>query len=358
MNKLKITLIIIISILIFDAILCAEVFANESENNFTNLVVFVKFADESEFVNNTYAGTTVFNILDNTYNKSMYSAADYFTTVSNGKINMQTLYLFEDGKSLTLTRLRGYYAEKDDNNSYGYEIGEESSRIYELQEDWAYAISSAIANGNKPIDINGNIYSFASLDKNKDGKIDLITVIYKNSEQNISVSWNSPLWDYQSYSNMISINKNKNTYQSGEYVQLTCTYENANGLILYRGEDNLPILSAGKICHETMHSLCLKDLYRSNQTSAVYYMSLMGKHLSPIGQYISVKERESLGWLRDEQIQTIYENGKYTLFLNSSENGTVAYKRDLPNGKTLYLEYRKFDEKGNKYDNKNKKLYS
>lgn len=134
MNKLKITLIIIISILIFDAILCAEVFANESENNFTNLVVFVKFADESEFVNNTYAGTTVFNILDNTYNKSMYSAADYFTTVSNGKINMQTLYLFEDGKSLTLTRPRGYYAEKDDNNSYGYEIREESSRIYELQE--------------------------------------------------------------------------------------------------------------------------------------------------------------------------------------------------------------------------------
>lgn len=40
------------------------------------------------------------------------------------------------------------------------------------------------------------------------------------------------------------------------------------------------------------------------------------------------------------------------------ENGTVAYKRDLPNGKTLYLEYRRFDEKGNKYDNKNKKLYS
>ena len=40
------------------------------------------------------------------------------------------------------------------------------------------------------------------------------------------------------------------------------------------------------------------------------------------------------------------------------ENGTVAYKRDLPNGKTLYLEYLRFDEKGNKYDNKNKKLYS
>ena len=72
--------------------------------------------------------------------------------------------------------------------------------------------------------------------------------------------------------------------------------------MLYRGEDNLPILPTGKICHETMHALGLKDLYRSNQTSAVYYMSLMAKHLTPIGQYISVKERESLGWLDNNQI--------------------------------------------------------
>ena len=122
-------------------------------------------------------------------------------------------------------------------------------------------------------------------------------MIYKNTTQNISVGWNSPLWDYHSYSNMISVQEGVNTYQSGEYLQLTCNYENVNGLVLYRSEDNLPILPTGKICHETMHALGLKDLYRSNQTSAVYYMSLMAKHLTPIGQYISVKERESLGWL-------------------------------------------------------------
>ena len=107
-----------------------------------------------------------------------------------------------------------------------------------------------------------------------------------------------------------------------------------------------------------MHALGLKDLYRSDQSSKVYYMSLMGKHLSPIGQYISVKERESLGWLDKNQIQTIDRNGTYTLSLALARNGVVAYKRDLANGKTLYLEYRRFDENGNKYDNKDKKLYS
>lgn len=362
-NKTKIfkTAICIITtlILIFGTIPCGAVLSNESDTpTFTNLVVFMKFSDEDEFINTTYADTTVRNILDNTYNKSVYSVDDYFKTVSGGKMNMQTLYLFDNDNSLTLSKPRGYYAEKDDLNPYGYESGEENSRMYDLQTDWANAISNAITNGNKPEDIEGNKYNFADLDRNHDGKIDLITVIYKNTTQNISVSWNSPLWDYQSYSNMISVQEGANTYQSGEYLQLTCNYENANGLILYRGEDNLPILPTGKICHETMHALGLKDLYRSNQTSAVYYMSLMGKHLTPIGQYISVKERESLGWLDNNQIKTIDKNGTYALYPASAQNEVVAYKRDLPNGKTLYLEYRQFDDNGNKYDTKNKKLYS
>lgn len=100
---------------------------------------------------------------------------------------MQTLYLFDNNNSLTLSKPRGYYAEKDDQNPYGYESGEENSRMYELQTDWANTISNAITNGNKPKDIEENQYNFADLDRNRDGKIDLITVIYKNTTQNISV---------------------------------------------------------------------------------------------------------------------------------------------------------------------------
>lgn len=356
-SKIK-TLITAAVMLIFSAISCKAAAPQSDAKNFTNLVVFAKFADEDEFIEKIYAGERVQNILDNTYSKSEYSVADYFETVSGGKMNMQTLYLLDGGNSLTLSNPRGYYAQKDEQNPYGYEPGEESSRMYELRRDWADAVSAAFANGNKPEDINGNKYNFSDLDLNRDGKIDLITVIYKNTEQNIYVSWSSPLWDYNSYSNMISVQEGGKTYQSGEYVQLTCNYENASGSILYRGEDGLPILSPGKICHETMHALGPKDLYRSNQSSAVYYMSLMGKHLSPIGQYISVKERESLGWLGEEQIQTIRRNGAYTLSPASAQDGTVALKRDLPNGKTLYLEYRRFDEHSNRYDNQSKKIFS
>lgn len=38
-------------------------------------------------------------------------------------------------------------------------------------------------------------------------------------------------------------------------------------------------------------------------SSAVYYMSAMAKHMSPIPQYISSKEREALNWLSQNQIQ-------------------------------------------------------
>ena len=104
-NKTKLfkTAICIITtlILIFGTIPCGAVLSNESNApNFTNLVVFMKFSDEDEFINNTYADTTVRNILDNTYNKSVYNVADYFKTVSGGKMNMQTLYLFDKNQKI------------------------------------------------------------------------------------------------------------------------------------------------------------------------------------------------------------------------------------------------------------------
>ena len=46
----------------------------------------------------------------------------------------------------------------------------------------------------------------------------------------------------------------------------------------------------------------------------------------------------------------IENNGTYTILPAHDQNGVVAYKKDLPNGKTLYLEYEAFDENGNESD--------
>lgn len=84
-------------------------------------------------------------------------------------------------------------------NPDGYEAGYENLRIAELREDWADAVNDAIAAGNLPTDISGKVYDAGELDKNGDGRIDCITVIYKPTVQNISVGWSSPLWDYHYY---------------------------------------------------------------------------------------------------------------------------------------------------------------
>ena len=334
---------------------------DNTEYNFTNLVVLAKFSGEEEFANDVYQGATVAQIIDNTYNRAGYSVRDYFGAISNGKLKMRTLFLLDNGGSVTLSRPRGYYAEKDDFNPDGYEAGYENLRIAELREDWADAVNDAIAAGNLPTDISGKVYDAGELDKNGDGKIDCITVIYKPTVQNISVGWSSPLWDYHYYSPFVGISTDGGELISSEYVQLTLSYMTADGRsALYKGADALPIASLGKICHETLHVFGLKDLYRSDLSSEVYFMSAMGKPLSPAVQFISVKEREALGFLTGDDILTLSGDGSYSLDVSSPHSsGTVGYKLEIPErGKTLYLEYRRFEGSANRYDTKSKELYS
>lgn len=334
---------------------------NENQTNFTNLIVLARFSDEDEFIDTTYDNIAVKNLIDNTYSNCDYSVKNYFYSVSNGKVRIQNLYLFSNGGSLLLSKPRGYYAEKDDLNPDGYDSSEESYRMYELKQDWSNAINTAFSNGEKPTSINGTTYPISELDKNNDGKIDAITIIYKNTTQNISVSWSSPLWNYQDYCNNVSVVKNEKTYESSNYVQLTFNYSNSEKTFIYTDKNGNQFLNQSTACHEMAHIFGLKDLYRSSTVSEIYFMSLMGKHISPVGQFMSIKERECMGWIDSSQIKSLTKEGPFTLNTITSDvtnDKILGYKLDLPKlEKTLYLEYRKFDGNENKFDTKDKDIY-
>lgn len=333
--------------------------------NFTNLIVFAKFDGEDEFIDTVYEGTSVRKIIDNSYNTADYNVADYYRAVSTGKLQMNSVYLFVNGGSITLTHPRGYYAEYSEENTIGYQENERGTRMYELKLDWANAINEAVAAGNKISNYDGTQqYDYKDLDKNGDGIIDAITIIYKNTTQNnISVSWASPLWDYQDEANYVTINTDGGTLTSAKYVQLTNSYEKAPGDsngYLYKDAQGNVIVSLGKVIHETGHILGLKDLYNSSSVSPVYYMSVMAKPLSPVPQFISLKEQEALGWVNNQNVPTLTSNGEYSLTaLGSGDDlSVVGYKMDIPEkNKTLYLEYRNFAGEGNRYDSQNKVLY-
>lgn len=205
----------------------------ESGSNFTNLIVFAKFSGEEEFVDTVYGGSSVRKITDNSFNTAEYSVSDYFKTVSAGKLCINYVYLFNQGGSITLKNPRGYYAAYSENNQEGYKTAQEcQSRMYELKLDWSDAINQAIASGAEITNYDGSVtYNKADLDKDHDGKIDAITLIYKNTTQsNISVSRGAPLWNYRDYAYYVNITtENGDSLVSEDYVQLTTPYQNSSG---------------------------------------------------------------------------------------------------------------------------------
>lgn len=323
-----------------------------SNSNFTNLIVFARFAGEDEFVDNVYHGLSVKEITDNSYNTATYSVGDYYRNASADQLRMNSVYLFDNGGSLQLTNQRGYYAPYDkDTNPIGYTAKQKEARGAELREDWTGAINQAIANGNAITNYDGTkTYNFKDLDKNGDGKIDAITVIYKN-ESTISVNRSEPLWNYKDVANdyiWLSLDNGKKI-QSYDYVQLTNNYDT-----LYQALDNKKIVSLKTPIHEMGHIFELKDLYKSPGVSPIYYLSAMSNAISPVPQGLTIKEKEALGWTNGAMLKEIVAPGQYQLKMSgiAGTENCVGYKVDIPEtGKTLYLEYRNFSAGGSKYDN-------
>ena len=75
----------------------------KKESNFTNLIVFARFLDEDEFIDNSYNGESVRKITDNSYNNADFNVSDYYETASNGKLHMNSVYLFDKGGSIQLS---------------------------------------------------------------------------------------------------------------------------------------------------------------------------------------------------------------------------------------------------------------
>lgn len=342
------------------------IMADSDDSNFTNLIIFVRFADEDEFIDNVYEGEAVRNIIDNSYNTAAYNVGDYFRCASDGKLRMRSVYLFDNGGSIKLSHPRGYYAEYSDENKIGYaDTAERARRMYELRLEWSNAVNAAVAAGNVVTNYDGSVkYGFDELDKDGNGTIDAITIIYKNTTQsNISVGWGSPLWNYKDIADYVEINTGSRIIKSYKYFQVTHSYAgqdgNSNGY-LYRDVDGKLTVSISAAIHEMGHIMGLLDLYNSSNASPVYFMSVMAKHMSPVPQFMSLKEKEALGWVDDGDVKTIVADGEYSLSAlgTTKLSDAVGYKLDIPEkDKTLYLEYRNFAADGNKYDCQDKDLY-
>ncbi len=292
-----------------------------------NLVVFVRFDGEEEFVDEEYM-----TVMDEMYNTSAVSVKQYFKEVSLNKLTLNTHFLMPENStavSVQVSNSRGYYMPYDTiTNPQGYReqtVGgkEHIDRFYREQQ----LIREVI----RAVQIPKNV----ALDGNGDGLVDSLTLMVSGEVE--GEEWSDLLWPH-----MYTVYSFSSSLLSSYYVPTDYWLYNEkptdDGLTL-EGDvefEDYNLLSAGAlmkthlegeyadygeigvICHELMHTLGAMDYYSYEDSesdyNAVGELDIMGSTDS-MPQYPLSYLRRQMGWLEDDKnIVSVSAGGTYTLY--------------------------------------------
>ena len=289
--------------------LLADSNINRNKGIINNIVIFVHFNDELDFLDSASYYNNIFNSIYET------SLRNYYYEVSYGKLIIKSyLYPIQDQPILNSYKSkykRDYYLPYSTTNNIGYKSDEDKEiRKLELFEECLRYASEQISK---------NI----NFDYNNDNKIDNITLIIKGAIE----SWGGILWSHQFKFTQNKFNKN--------YVLNNKVVDNC---IIIPEEQ----LKLGVLCHEFFHSLGAPDLYRYHnptKINPVYFWDLMELQ-TDIPQSMSAYMKYRYGnWI--DNIPIINEPGIYSL--NSLNESTQNCYRILSNNinEDYIIEYRK-----------------
>src|SRR3972149_12211934 len=273
----------------------------------TNLVMFIRFADETEFED----GLTKYQNAFNDENSNSESFKNYIKTVSYDKLSVTSVFfpspIGNNVRSYQDEFPRNYYIEYNAvTNPIGYH-DDGDDRLFRLLLRAVYSIK-----GGVPLNLN--------LDMNNDGNIDNFCFIIRGQLEGGA----GPLWPHMSllFSDSIKINNKR----LGVYnLQLESWMEYS-------------VLS-----HEFLHSLGAPDLYHySNQ--AYYYpvgdWDIMAGGWCHPSAHLKYKY---LGWI--DSISVIDSSGSYSLKpLTSETNNAFKILSPYADSEYFFIEYRKMDD--------------
>jgi M6 family metalloprotease-like protein len=279
-----------------------------------NLVVFIRFSDESEF-------TDLISQYDNMFNTSSPGANSmyrYFNEVSYNQLSVtSTFYPIPPGTTVVSYQSlnpRSYFQPYNSiSNPNGYQGGDNGTERTDREHTLLHAAIDFVST-QVPTGLN--------LDGDNDGRVDNVCFIVLGSP----TGWASLLWPHKwsLYTQTANIN-GKRVY----------TYN-------FQLQTSLQSSGVGVLCHEMFHSIGSPDLYHYSYDGLqpVYQWDIMENDLNPpqhMGAYMKYRYGE---WIAS--IPEISVTGTYTLNpLTSSTNN--CYKVASPNSTTEYyvLEYRK-----------------
>lgn len=339
-----------------------------------NFVVVARFSGEPDVMNDTVSGLGLSYIqaLNEMFNsQTNYSVNKYYKTVSNGLLNLETVFVTQS-TSFAVSKPRSDYGNADINGGVGYDpdgmimgvLPESYVLEYKmLAEIYSHAISSTI---------NTPTYR-ATSDSNGDGKIDSLTIIYLPQPVgvNVNVGWSDLLWPHASevqvdivasYGWMFGVNVNSFRYSyNGGYV-------NAGNYMMTHFETDISpktgLPDVNTITHELGHVLGWPDYYIYNipefgdtasdsANEPVFAWDIMAYSHLDSQQYPTTYSRNIQGWMPSSSITEITANGQYSLLpVNYEEvsgqaysGRTIAYKITNPDNpyQSFWFEYRKQD---------------
>ena len=288
-----------------------ELAATKNLGVLNNLVIFIRFADDTSFV---MPYSTVEKIFNDSIDQAYPSMYNYFKTTSYNKLEIVSHFFPAPNQDIILSYQdeypRSYYLPQTVTNPNGYTSARR--REHELLDRAVNSVKSQIPS-NIPFDNDG------------DGNIDNVTFIIRGDKS----SWSDLLWPHR-----------WTLTSTQTYIDQKRVYD-----YIFLLADASDYFTPSTICHEMFHSLGAPDLYRYNAVSPVItpvgQWDLMEQNQNPPQQTSAYLKHKYGLWIDD--IPVLTQPGQYTLYpLNSPTSEKVCYRINSPDPNQFYvLEYRK-----------------
>ena len=298
-----------------------------AQSRMTNIVCFVRFADESEDV--FQHSPAFYEQLFNAEGEGVNSVYNYFLWSSYGKLQWKSHCFPQTGTETTRVLSYQDKLKRCERQPYNATTNPEGYSSYykatllehELVERVAAWLDTVVPDTLK-------------LDHLTEGTLDDLTIIYSgNSEKSSS---KGILWPHQDASLLFSTAK-VNGCRVRRYLAV---FDNANGYKTLLPQE----INTGVLCHEMMHVLGAYDLYTSSgdNSAPVGTWDLMSNNLNVPQGFTAYSRWHWGGWM--DQIPELTDDGVYTLYpVGGNSPEKVAYRIVPSKASSEYfmLEYRK-----------------